>query len=316
MLVEREGEIKLLSNLLYEMYFWLVIVAAVVSTTHAMTVSTGCSNTPCRKILALHGGGQTAISFMEQMGDIINRAGDEYEFVFANGPYGNDAGRLWIEDPPGGKGQPTTDPGWDVESTNLLVSVVSENGPFYAILGYSQGTAAALSYLSHVDAGTFEVAITFCSYVPSTHEGIENRIRAAAPYTIPMFVYMGQLDFIIDNCQSNVYGSLFSNVTRATNPDGGHEPPAPGEPTFDMIFTFLEADHTDGSYTPPAIKSYEEVDADCPNFIEVILQLYWPWLVGLVFLIFGCFACCWRCCCTNKGQSRTGTGAEQEMVTD
>lgn len=48
-----------------------------------------------------------------------------------------------------------------------------------------------------------------------------------------------------------------------------------------MMFTFLEADHTDGSYTPPAIKSYEEVDADCPNFFEVILQLYWPWLVGL-----------------------------------
>ncbi|GMI16930.1 hypothetical protein TrLO_g7092 [Triparma laevis f. longispina] len=90
-----------------------------------------------------------------------------------------------------------------------------------------------------------------------------------------------------------------------------------------MMFTFLEADHTDGSYTPPAIKSYEEVDADCPNFFEVILQLYWPWLVGLVFLILGCCACCYRCCCTKcngrswfKGQGRTGTGAEQEMVTN
>lgn len=130
---------------------------------------------------------------MDMMGDIINRAGDEYEFVFVSGPYGSGAGRRWIQDPPGGKGQPTTDPAWDVESTNLLDSVVTEQGPFFAIMGYSQGTAAALSYLSHVDTGMLTVAITFCSYVPTTHEGIENRIRAAAPYKIPMFIYIGSL---------------------------------------------------------------------------------------------------------------------------
>ena len=39
------------------------------------------------------------------------------------------------------KGEPTTDPNWADLSISYLDQMVEDNGPFYAILGYSQGAA-------------------------------------------------------------------------------------------------------------------------------------------------------------------------------
>ena len=133
------------------------------------TVSTGCASPPCRKILCLHGGGETGPSFRDSAGmrDVVQRAGDSYEFVFLTGPYASRRA-LWIRDPPGGKSNPTTDVNWDGLSTAEIDSVIAAQGPFYGILGYSQGTAMALAYLSHAPAHTFQVGLVFCAYIPTT----------------------------------------------------------------------------------------------------------------------------------------------------
>jgi predicted esterase len=227
--------------------------------------------------------------------DFMDRAGPSYEFVFADGPYGGSDGRLWIKDPPGGKGQVTTDPSFDEESTAVLDGIVESEGPFYGILGYSQGTAATLSYLSIAPPGTFQIAMTFCSYVPTTHQGITERIEAAAPYSIPMYVYMSTLDFIITNCMTNEFAALFSSPTRATNDDGsagltGHAPPLEGAQGFGELVAFLEADHDDGSYTPPAVRAIEEEDAECPSSVDILLSLFW-WviLILVLLLLLSCF---------------------------
>ena len=84
------------------------------------------------KILALHGGGQTAngLRSMQGIQDLMNSL-SEFEFVFASTPESNN---VWIRDPPGGKGEPTTDRDWADASIDYLDQIVEEQGPFYAIL--------------------------------------------------------------------------------------------------------------------------------------------------------------------------------------
>ena len=85
------------------------------------------------KILALHGGGQTANGLRNMQGiqDLMNSL-SEFEFVFASTPENNN---VWIRDPPGGKGEPTTDRDWADASIDYLDRIVEEQGPVYAILG-------------------------------------------------------------------------------------------------------------------------------------------------------------------------------------
>ena len=77
------------------------------------------------KILCLHGGGQTAWGFshMKGMTDLVE-ALPEFEFVFASAP---DPNHVWIRDPPGGKDEPTTDPGMILKNVKIKFSIVSVN---------------------------------------------------------------------------------------------------------------------------------------------------------------------------------------------
>ena len=273
---------------------------------HNSTVSSGCAVAPCRKILCLHGGGQTGPELRTMMADIVSRAGDSYEFVFLTAPYGEPDSALWIRDPPGGKGQPTVATDWDKQSLAAIDAVVAAQGPFYGLLGYSQGTAAVLSYLSHAPSGTFQVVLGFCAYVPTTHEGITTRINASGPYPLPAFVYMSKDDWIISNCQTNQFAAQFlvPRTTRATSSGGGHYPPSSGAAGFDTIFSFLDANHTDGSYTPPAPTPDELPSAGCESTTSILLRLYW-WVIVLCLLCCcGCGYCCALCCCRERIPAR------------
>ena len=78
----------------------------------------------------------------------------------------------------------------------MLDQIVQDQGPFYGILGYSQGSAFAPVYLSTVATGTFQVALLFCGYVPTTHTGLVGRIDGATPFgDIPALVWMGANDW-------------------------------------------------------------------------------------------------------------------------
>lgn len=203
------------------------------------TTTSGCSTPPCRKILCLHGGGGTGTGFQSELNNIITTAGDGYEFVFLTAPVTRRA--LWIRDPPNGKGQPTTASDWDADSTAALDAVVAAQGPFWGILGYSQGTAMAISYLAHAPVGTFQVAMVFCAYIPSTHVGLVSRIDAAAPFSLPTFIFMGERDSIITNTMTDDFATRFSNPTRSTSSVAGHGPPEPSDPTYNDIFNFMRA---------------------------------------------------------------------------
>mmetsp|Transcript_8320 Transcript_8320/g.9579 ORF Transcript_8320/g.9579 Transcript_8320/m.9579 type:complete len:270 (-) Transcript_8320:536-1345(-) len=191
------------------------------------------------KILCLHGGGQTAASFkpdIRQLEDAL----PEFEFVYANGAYGTNNSRLWIADPPGGKGEPTTDPAWADDSIDALDAIRDSQGPFHGILGYSQGSAFIPVYLSRVPDDTFEVALMFCGYLPETHLGLIGSIDQGSPFgDISALVYLGQNDFIISNPLTLAQAEEFTSPLIVTSAQGGHYVPGSSDPTFDDITSFL-----------------------------------------------------------------------------
>ena len=198
------------------------------------------------KVLCLHGGGQTASSFQSMLSELTSSA-SAYEYVFASGPY---SGNLWLADPPGGKGDPTTDPDWDMDSYQLLDTILDEQGPFHGILGYSQGSAYAVAYLAHVPAGTFEFAIMFCGYLPTTHEGIIDRINSRTPLTIPALVFSGAQDDVITNSRTAAQAAAFSSPTVVTSADAGHHPPYAADSAFQQVVEFLDTHATQTSTAP------------------------------------------------------------------
>ena len=133
----------------------------------------GCTISPpaptSMKILALHGGGDSASGLASQQGmqDLV-AALPEFEFVFASTP---ESGNVWYQDPPGGKGEPTTDPDWADLSIAYLDQIVIDNGPFYALLGYSQGSAMIPVYLANTQ-NTFDRVMLYNGYLPTTHHGL------------------------------------------------------------------------------------------------------------------------------------------------
>ena len=122
-----------------------------------------CANNFKKKIVCLHGGGETSSSFRNQSGmqNLISELGDNYEFIFLDGP---ENGNLWIRDPPGGKDNPTTDENWAQTSVNYINSQLTEDN-YYALLGYSQGGAMSIVYLSNVNINKFNKIIFFSGYL-------------------------------------------------------------------------------------------------------------------------------------------------------
>ena len=209
------------------------IVVAVVPTNGAASppapstapAQSGTGTSSTLKILCLHGGGQTAQSFEFSMQALRSALGQRVSFVFASSPY---PGNLWIRGPPGGKGAPTTGADWAADSFTTLDNLVSAQGPFDGILGFSQGGAMVVTYLSSASArASFRFAVILCGYVPSTHQGLEARINAAAPISIPTAVYYGTGDPIISNAMTLAAADKFSSSTIVSD-GGGHGPPSSG----------------------------------------------------------------------------------------
>jgi predicted esterase len=126
----------------------------------ALVAALGLPTAAALNILALHGGGQSAASFRSSLQPLEAALGPGHTFVYAAGPYPVD---LWIRDPPGGKAVATIDPNWAAASFAVLDNLVSTQGPFDGIVGYSQGGAMTVTYLSQASAlGTFRFAVTFC----------------------------------------------------------------------------------------------------------------------------------------------------------
>jgi predicted esterase len=189
------------------------------------------------RILCLHGGGDSAAGLRSQVGmAALQSSMPHFDFIFASAPHSG----LWIRDPPGGKALATTDVNWASPSVASLNQIVMSQGPFYGILGYSQGSAMALYYLSQVPPGTFQVAMLFNGYIPSTHLGLVQAIDSQSPFgAIPALVFIGERDNIIVPSMSEALAAKLSNPSIVRSSSAGHHLPFPSDPTFDQVITFL-----------------------------------------------------------------------------
>ncbi len=154
--------------------------------------------------------------------------------MFASTPENNN---VWIKDPPGGKGEPTTDPDWADLSISYLDQVVENEGPFYAILGYSQGAAMVPVYLANTDK-TFDMALMYNGYLPTTHEGLIDTINAVAPFDIPAMVFSGENDVNFKD-MAPALANKFSNSLDVHSSSADHHLPYQSDSTFDTILDFI-----------------------------------------------------------------------------
>jgi hypothetical protein len=130
-----------------------------------------------------------------------------------------------------------------------LDEIVLNQGPFYGILGYSQGSAFVAAYLAHAPANTFQVAAMFAGYLPTTHEGVLADIRTASPFNdIPAVVFMGGNDNTIANGMTREQASVYTNPLVLRSANVGHDLPPPSDPTFDQVVAFI---HEPSGYERP-----------------------------------------------------------------
>ena len=186
------------------------------------------------KILSLHGGGESASDFQNQQGmqDLIE-ALPEFEFIFAET---SEDGGVWVRDPPGGKEQGTNDPNWADESINYLDDFILENGPFYGLLGYSQGAAMSVIYLAYSDV-EFEKVILFNGYLETGHQGLNDTIENESPFDIPALVFEGEDDDWF-GYGSTELANVFTDVIHIVG-DAGHHLPYSSDREFDTVISFI-----------------------------------------------------------------------------
>ena len=189
-----------------------------------------------KKILMLHGGGGSPSSFQNQEGvaDLRNALSD-YDFIFADAPTNN----LWIQDPPGGKDDPTQDPNWANDSISYLDNFISEHGPFDCILGYSQGAAFIPVYLSNT-TNNFDKVVMCNGYLPYTHHGLMETINSNTPFNTASLVFSGENDFAFKDMADDL-ASKFSGSLNIRSSVAGHHLPINSDNTFNQILEFISS---------------------------------------------------------------------------
>jgi predicted esterase len=197
------------------------------------------------RILCLHGGGGSAASLQYQSGmqDLVAALPD-CEFIFASSPV---SGGVWYNDPPGGGKDPTYDPNWADVSVNYLDEFIENNGPFDAILGYSQGVPMSLVYLAS-GSYNFDNVLLFNGYLPTTHMGLMSEIDANSPYTQSALIFSAQNDTSFYQIGLEVK-TKFTNYTELISTGAGHALPRASDANFQSVVDFLANLDSSGSDT-------------------------------------------------------------------
>lgn len=190
------------------------------------------------KILALHGGGDTPEGLMGQLGmqDLMADL-PEFDFFFADAPnHESICDQCWYADPPGGKGEPNEDRNWADISIEYINGVVEEHGPFYGILGYSQGCPMATVYIANSNT-TFEKAFLFNGYMPTTHSGLNDTINEEAPLDVDALIFGGENDIFLFGVEE--LAGVYSDPTILVSSTADHHLPFSDDETYNDILAFF-----------------------------------------------------------------------------
>jgi hypothetical protein len=172
--------------------------------------------------------------------DLAARLGSAFTFVYAS--IGSPSTpETWWDDPPT-KGQPTTDRNHAAAMVAALDAIRADQGPFWGLIGYSQGAAAVPVYLSNVPDGTFEAAAMFCGYLTTTHTGLLEKVNEEAPFgNIPALIWSSTTDVVITPAMSRELGPVFTSpVIIESDPGPGHLPPPCDDATFNTVVAWFQ----------------------------------------------------------------------------
>ena len=196
------------------------------------------ANTGVFKILALHGGGDSPEGLMGQPGmrDLISDL-PEFDFFFADAPDDdNMCNQCWYADPPGGKGEPNEDRTWADISIEYLDRIVEEHGPFYGILGFSQGCPMATVYIANSNT-SFEKAFLFNGYLPTTHSGLNDTINEVAPLSVDALIFGGRNDVFLFGVDE--LAGVYQEPTIIISSTADHHLPSSDDETYRDVLAFF-----------------------------------------------------------------------------
>ena len=142
------------------------------------------------------------------------------------------------------------DPSPDVADQSLedLDAIWDEQGPFEAILGFSQGAAFTTVYLSHrqqtYGEHGFDRAVMVSGYLLKDQPGlITDKIIPESPFDdIPSLHWIGRFDDVITPEQSEEVLQFYTDPIVAFDADGAHDVPRDGSVRFDDVVAFLRGE--------------------------------------------------------------------------
>jgi hypothetical protein len=132
-------------------------------------------------------------------------------------------------------------------SVNYLNNFIEANGPFDAILGYSQGVPMSLVYLA-TGSYDFDNVLLFNGYLPTTHIGLISVIDANSPYTQSALIFIAQDDTYFYQIGLEVK-TKFTNYTELISTSAGHALPTQSDANFQSVVNFLASIDSSGSDT-------------------------------------------------------------------
>lgn len=186
-----------------------------------------------KKILCLHGGGESSNSFRKQDGmqDLINALANDYEFVFIESLV---SGYVWWQDPD--PKDATITCAHANESFSYIKDFIQNpnNGPFEGILGFSQGAAMAIVYLICDQNLTFNRTLLFNGYPPINASDWDGyNIEPEKP-----LIFIGQNDFLA--AESEKIKNVFADCYEVKSQVAGHNLPLRTDPTFQQVINYIE----------------------------------------------------------------------------
>ncbi len=229
----------------------------------AVTVIISSNSYSSSKILCLHGGGGSAASFnaMPGMQDLIDEL-PQLEFLFVDSPLPSGT---WYDDPPS-KENPTQDRSWANDSILFLESFVEANGPFYGLLGYSQGVPMALVYLAQSETH-FDKIFLYNGYLPETHLGLLELIDEAEPFEQQTMIFLARNDIFFELGLS--LKSKFAKFTEIISESSGHFLPQKSDSVFTDTIQFFNVETSLRNYKLRIFSSQNMLDWNLMNETDV-----------------------------------------------
>ena len=199
-----------------------------------ITENLNCSFFPeVKKILCLHNNNESAAIMKEKDGmqDLINSEElNKYEFIFIDSP--NLLNNKWWEN------TQTTNINHAIISIEYLINYINENGPFYGILGHSQGAAMVIVLLSRTNI-IFEKVLLFNPYLPTMHQGLMTIINEVQPLLENTLIFLATNDTEYYDLGLNVKDK-FQNYIEIISSYSKHELPKNTDETFNDIVEFIK----------------------------------------------------------------------------